>query len=259
MMSRLPALFLGHGNPMNVLDPSNRFNVGIRTVGANLPKPKAILMISAHWYSPALQVSSAQQPEMIYDFYGFPPELSQVRYDASGSPELAQQITELLAEDGIIANDTRGFDHGTWAVLKYLFPKADVPVVQLSLKRGQSTAWHIRLAQKLNVLREQGVLMVGSGNIVHNLREVQFHAKGMGYDWATSFRQDINQAIMQRDLDTLANYANVPYAELAVPTEEHYLPLLYIMAMAKDDDSIELFNDEMDMGSVSMTSVLIGA
>lgn len=257
MMSRLPALFLGHGNPMNVLDPSNRFNVGIRTVGANLPKPKAILMISAHWYSPALQVSSAQQPEMIYDFYGFPPELSQVRYDASGSPELAQQITELLVEDGIIANDTRGFDHGTWAVLKYLFPKADVPVVQLSLKRGQSTAWHIRLAQKLSVLREQGVLVVGSGNIVHNLREMSSRAQG--YDWATSFRHTINQAIVQRDLDTLVNYANVPYAELAVPTEEHYLPLLYIMAMAKDDDSVELFNDEMDMGAVSMTSVVIGA
>lgn len=255
--NKLPILFLGHGNPMNVLDANNPYNVEIKKMGEQLPTPKAILMISAHWYDDKLQVSSSPKPELIYDFYGFPQELYQVQYPAKGNPQLAQTISEILADDGIIQNKAQGFDHGMWTVLEYLYPMANIPVVQLSIKQGQSMDWHITIAQKLKILREQGVLIVGSGNIVHNLRAVQFRG-GQAYEWAENFRKLSNQAILAKDLDTLANYHALPNASLAVPTEEHYLPLLYIMAMVGDDEPVTLFNDSVDIASISMTSVVAG-
>lgn len=256
-MNKLPVLFLGHGNPMNVLDVNNRFNRGIADIGQALPKPKAILMISAHWYDDDLQVSSSPNPTMIYDFYGFPEPLYQVDYPAKGDVQLAKMISELLHDDGIIPNPTRGFDHGTWTTLKYLYPNADIPVVQLSIKRHQPMAWHITIAQKLKTLREQGVLIVGSGNIVHNLQAAQFRG-GQVYDWASEIQHAINQAILAKDLHALANYHSLPHASMAVPTEEHYLPLIYIMAMAERDDKVMIFNDEIDISSISMTSVAVG-
>ncbi len=219
----MPVLFVGHGSPMNVLDKENPFNQNFSLITQKFAKPKAILMISAHWYSSRLQVTSGEHPEMIYDFYGFPEELSQVQYPAPGSPELAEQVRSLLQPENVELNPTRGFDHGAWAVLKFLYPDADIPVVQLSLNRLQSAEWHFNLAKKLAALREQGVLIIGSGNIVHNLRAISWEhidQIGAGYDWAFAFRETVNQAIATRDNETLVHYEQLgEEAELSVPTQ----------------------------------------
>ena len=223
-MKKMPVLFVGHGSPMNVLDKENPFNQNFSLITQNVPKPKAILMISAHWYSSRLQVTSGEHPEMIYDFYGFPDELSQVQYPAPGSPELAEQVRSLLQPENVELNPTRGFDHGAWAVLKYLYPDADIPVVQLSLNRLQSAEWHFNLAKKL-----------------------------------FAFRETVNQAIAIQDDETLVHYDQLgEKAELSVPTPDHYLPLLYIMALREPQDNITFFNDNLIAGSLSMTSVLVG-
>jgi len=262
MMKKMPVLFVGHGSPMNVLDKENPFNQNFSLITQNVPKPKAILMISAHWYSSRLQVTSGEHPEMIYDFYGFPDELSQVQYPAPGSPELAKQVQSLLQPENVELNPTRGFDHGAWAVLKFLYPDADIPVVQLSLNSLKSAEWHFNLAKKLSTLRKQGVLIIGSGNIVHNLRAISWEhidQIGAGYDWAFAFRETVNQAIATQDDETLVHYEQLgEKAELSVPTPDHYLPLLYIMALREPQDDITFFNDNLIAGSLSMTSVLVG-
>ncbi len=261
-MKKMPVLFVGHGSPMNVLDKENPFNQNLSLITQKFAKPKAILMISAHWYSSRLQVSSGEHPEMIYDFYGFPEKLSQVQYPAPGSPELAEQVRLLLQPENVEMNPTRGFDHGAWAVLKFLYPDADIPVVQLSLNRLQSAEWHFNLAKKLSALREQGVLIIGSGNIIHNLNvmsRAHINQIGTGYDWAFAFREAINQAIVERDDDTLIHYERLgEKAMLSVPMPEHYLPFLCIMALREPDDSITFFNDNLVAGSLSMTSLLVG-
>ena len=261
-MKKMPVLFVGHGSPMNVLDKENPFNQNFSQITQSFPKPKAILMISAHWYSSRLQVTSSERPEMIYDFYGFPDELSQVQYPAPGSPELAEQVRSLLQPENVELNPTRGFDHGAWAVLKFLYPNADIPVVQLSLNRLQSAEWHFNLAKKLSALREQGVLIIGSGNIVHNLRVISWEhidQIGAGYDWAFAFRETINQAIATQDDKTLVHYEQLgEKADLSVPTPDHYLPLLYIMALCEPQDEITFFNNKLITGSLSMMSVLVG-
>lgn len=260
-MNRIPALFLGHGSPMNAIEADNPFNTGFKQVAEKFPKPRAILMISAHWYSDGLQVSGSAAPAMIYDFYGFPEALNQVQYPAPGSPELATEVQRLLAPETVFVDMQRGFDHGAWSVLKHLYPEADIPVVQLSMNRNQPAEWHFALAQKLKPLREQGVSIVGSGNIVHNLRTISFaHIRrpGAAYEWAETFRNSINQAILNGDNETLVRYPSLgESAALSVPTPEHYLPLLYIMALRDEKDKVELFNDEMVGGSLSMTSVLL--
>ena len=255
------ALFLGHGSPMNVLR-DNAYNRAFRQMGERLPAPRAILCVSAHGYGNGTWVSSSPRPELIYDFYGFPDELSQVQYLAPGSPELAEQVRSLLQPENVELNPTRGFDHGAWAVLKFLYPDADIPVVQLSLNRLQSAEWHFNLAKKLAALREQGVLIIGSGNIVHNLRAISWeHIDQIdaGYDWAFAFRETVNQAIATQDDKTLVHYEQLgEKAELSVPTPDHYLPLLYIMALREPQDEITFFNDNLIAGSLSMTSVLVG-
>lgn len=261
-MKKLPALFVGHGNPMNALDPHNLFNQGFEQITSTFDTPKLILCISAHWYSSKLQVTSGQHPPMIYDFHGFPDELSEIVYAAPGSPEFALQLQQLLAPEQVELNDSRGFDHGAWAVLKYLYPNADIPVVQLSLDRNQSAAWHFELAKKLRPLREQGVLILGSGDIVHNLRAISWehiNQVGAGYDWAFEFRQAINTAITENNVDALVNFEQFgESARLSVPTPDHYLPLLYVMAQRDETDHVTLFNDKLVAGSISMTSVLVG-
>ncbi|WP_107928317.1 4,5-DOPA-extradiol-dioxygenase [Neisseria animaloris] len=261
-MNKTPALFLGHGSPMNAIETNNPFNFGFKQAAEKFPKPRAILMISAHWYSDDLQVSGNATPDMIYDFYGFPEELSQVQYPAPGSLELAVEVQRLLAPETVSVDRQWGFDHGTWSVLKHLYPKADIPVVQLSISRNQPSEWHFALAQKLKPLRKQGVLIVGSGNIVHNLRAISFaHIRqaGAAYEWTEIFRNSINQAILNRDNETLVHYLRLGEpAALSVPTPEHYLPLLYIMALRDGDDEARLFNDEIVGGSLSMISVLLG-
>lgn len=259
---KMPALFLGHGSPMNVIEPNNPFNQGFATIAKTFAKPKAILMISAHWYSSKLQIQSGENPPLIYDFYGFPDELYQVQYPAVGSKQLAERVGVLLQENQLVFNDNRGYDHGMWAVLKHLYPNADVPVVQLSLDRTKSAEWHWQTAQKLRPLRDEGILIVGSGDIVHNLGAVDWrhiNTMGAGYDWAYQFRDLINQAIENQDKNTLIHIENLGQsAHLAVPTPEHYLPLLYTMAVRDNTDNITLFNDVLLGGSLSMTSVKVG-
>ncbi|EGK08197.1 4,5-DOPA dioxygenase extradiol [Kingella kingae] len=250
-----PALFLGHGSPMNMLRPELDINQNITRIAQTFAKPKAIVCVSAHWYD-GLWITGAAQPDTIYDFYGFPEALYQQNYPAAGSPELAQQLCDLLPEAQI--HPTRGLDHGAWAVLKFLSPQADVPVVQLGLDLSQPPQWHYEQAQRLRVLREQGVLIVGSGNIVHNLRAAQRTDHAPAYDWAEQFLAHINHAIEYRQHDNIINYHQFgDVARLSVPTPEHLLPLLYVLAQQDDSDRVALFNNQMDMGSISMTSVLL--
>lgn len=260
--NQMPALFVGHGSPMNVLDGNNPINQGFAEIVKTFAKPKAILCISAHWYSSKLQIQTNPNPPMIYDFHGFPDELYQVEYPAKGSNELAGKVCELLADDGIIQNPTRGYDHGAWAVLKHLYPDAAIPVVQLLLHRSKTADEHWSLAQKLRPLRDEGVLILGSGDIVHNLGVVSWqhiNTLGAGYDWAYEFRDAINQAIESQDKNTLTHFEDLgESAHLSVPTLEHYLPLLYALAVRDDDDKVQIFNDILVGGSVSMTSVLVG-
>lgn len=259
---KTPALFVGHGNPMNVLDKNNPFNQGFSEITQQFSKPKAILCISAHWYSSTLQIQSGEQPAMIYDFHGFPEALYQVDYPAKGSAELVKRVSELLIDENLKLNPERGYDHGAWAVLKHLYPDADIPVVQLSIDRSKPNEWHWQLAKKLSPLREEGILILGSGDIVHNLAAISWqhmHTLGAGFDWAFSFRDAINQAIEQQDKDTLLHFEKLgEAAQLAVPTPEHYLPLLYVIAQRENNEAITRFNDVLVGGSISMTSVLVG-
>ncbi|OAM29201.1 4,5-DOPA dioxygenase extradiol [Eikenella longinqua] len=255
-MRKLPALFLGHGSPMTVLDAASPFNQGFARIARGFPKPRAILMISAHWYTRGLQLTAAR-PGLIYDFYGFPPALSQVQYPAPGSPELAAEVCRLLQAEGAELHPTRGFDHGMWSVLKHLYPQADIPVVQLSLDSRLSPAQHFKLARKLKPLREQGILIAGSGGIVHNLRALR--PNHPGYDWAQQFRKQINAALLRGDHEALIDYPRFGQAAaLAVPTPEHYLPLLYTAAQRDNGEPLEIFNDQLTEGALSMTSIKIG-
>lgn len=260
--NKMPVLFVGHGNPMNALDPQNPFNQNFAQITQYFPQPKAILCISAHWYSAKLQITSSLAPPMIYDFYGFPEALSQMTYPASGSAELVAMVQSLLVDEDLHLNPTRGFDHCAWAVLAHLYPEANIPVVQLSLDRTKPAQWHVELAKKLLPLREQGVLILGSGDIVHNLAAINRENPdqiGAGYEWALAFQHQINQAITENDLDALVNFEQFGQpAQLSVPTPEHYLPLLYIMALRETQDKVHLFNDVLVGGSISMTSVLVG-
>lgn len=257
MTTQTPAIFVGHGSPMNVLSADNPVNQGFRRIVRTFPKPRAILMISAHWYHHTLAVTAGDFPELIYDFYGFPEALYQVQYPAHGDAALAERVKELLG-DGVVLDKTRGFDHGTWAVLKHLYPDADVPVVQLSLDRSKPALWHWQTAQKLAALRDEGVLIMGSGDIVHNLRMMEI-GKTDGYDWAYEFQSKINEAIVHNNPDGLIRIEDFgDISRYAVPTDEHYLPLLYVMAVRSDDEPVEIFNDYIEYGSVSMTSVKVG-
>lgn len=261
---KTPALFVGHGSPINALDKNAPINQGFADIVQKFAKPSAILCISAHWYEPSLQIQSGENPPLIYDFYGFPDELYQVAYPAKGSPSLAKRVGELLfdSDKPLVFNDNRGYDHGAWAVLKHLYPDADIPVVQLSLDSTKSAEWHWVLAQKLRPLRDEGVLILGSGDIVHNLRLASFahiDTQGAGYDWAFDFADAINQAIENQDKNTLVHFEKLGEpARLSVPTPEHYLPLLYVLAQQEADDRAVRFNDWLVGGSISMTSVLVG-
>ena len=258
----LPAIFLGHGSPMNAIDPASRYNRAFLQTAAAIAKPQAILMISAHWIGRDLRIMSGVHNPILYDFHGFPAALYEAQYPAPGAPELAARVGELLAGYALHADSDRGLDHGAWAVLRHFYPEADVPVVQLGLNVLQPAAWHWALAEKLRPLRDEGVLIMGSGNIVHNLRELDFARvdEPFAYDWAEAFRNRINRAILADDRDTLIHYLALDDARRAVPAPfEHYLPLLYVLAQRDSGEPVRLFNDEIIGGSLSMTAVQVGA
>jgi 4,5-DOPA dioxygenase extradiol len=257
---KMPIFFFGHGSPMNAIE-ENQFVQGFRSSVAALQKPNAILCISAHWYTKGTKVTAMKQPQTIHDFGGFPKELFAVQYPAPGSPELAQQTKELLLPNQVELDETWGLDHGTWSVVKHLYPNADVPVIQLSIDYTQPAEYHYRLANQLQSLRSKGVLIIGSGNIVHNLRLVDFQnmdKENYGYDWALEARDTINGYLLHGDYQPLLDFDRQGKAfDLAIPTPDHYLPLLYILGLQQKGETLSLFNDKMVAGSLSMTSIKI--
>jgi 4,5-DOPA dioxygenase extradiol len=254
-MRPMPTLFVGHGSPMNAIE-DNDFSRAWRALGTRLPRPRAILCVSAHWETAGVAVTADARPATIHDFYGFPEALYAVDYPAPGDAALARRVVELLAPLPVRLADDWGLDHGAWSVLRLIYPDADVPVVQLGIDTTLPAAHHGALARHLAPLRDEGVLVMGSGNIVHNLRYFR-RAGGPPLDWAARFDAAVRSRVERGDMDTLENYDGLgPDARLAVPTPEHYLPLLYVLALRRADDRLAFFNDVVT-SSISMTSVLL--
>ncbi|HXH19006.1 MAG TPA: 4,5-DOPA dioxygenase extradiol [Chitinophagales bacterium] len=258
---KMPVLFLGHGSPMNAIE-ENEFVAGFRKVVKEIPKPQAILCISAHWETKGTFVTAMQNPPTIHDFGGFPKELFEVQYPAAGSPDLAKETKSLIKKTEVGLDDKWGLDHGAWSVIKHLYPKADVPVIQMSLDYNQPPQYHYELAKEIKSLREKGVLIVGSGNIVHNLSMLawdKLSAPEYGFDWAIEANEKMKKFILNGDHQQLINFRSQGKAfDLAIPTPEHYLPLLYSLALQDNNEEVKLFNDKAVAGSLTMTSVKIG-
>ena len=259
MNQTMPAIFFGHGNPMNAL-LRNGYTEAWRRIGQQTPRPKAILSISAHWYLPQTAVTINATPRTIHDFGGFPAELYQIQYPASGDPELARQVEKLLAPLPVKRDITWGLDHGTWSVLRHVYPDADVPVVQLSIDESQPARFHFHLGKKLAPLREQGVLIIGSGNLVHNLHTYAWgRHTAEPYDWATRFETKARQLLLAGDFNGLIDYEQLGRdALLSIPTPDHYLPLLYVIGAWRQSDPITFPVEGIDGGSVSMLAVQAG-
>jgi len=258
-MAILPAIFFGHGNPMNAL-LDNQYTRAWNNIGQQLPRPKAILAISAHWYVPETGVTITTAPRTIHDFGGFPRELYQVEYPAPGDPALARRVQQMLAPLPVTLDERWGFDHGTWSVLKHVYPLADIPIVQLSIDETRPASFHFELGTKLAPLREEGVLIVGSGNLVHNL-----HAYGWGrhvpdpYDWAVRFEEQARQMMQAGEFNPLIQYEKLGRdAQLAIPTPDHYLPLLYVVSTRQGREEISFPVEGVDGGSISMLTVKVG-
>ena len=260
LTERMPVLFLGHGSPMNAIE-ENEYVTGFRSIAKTLPKVKAIICISAHWYTNGTFVTAMAKPRTIHDFGGFPEALYKVQYPAPGDPELAKQTKELIKKTTVGLDDEWGLDHGAWSVLKHLFPNADVPVIQLSIDYNKPASYHFELAKELQSLRDKGILIVGSGNIVHNLYKVAFDRinENFGFDWAIEAREKINTLLLNNDFKSIVDYEKLGKAvQLAAPTPDHFLPLIYALALKTEKEKLELFNDKLLAGSLSMTSVKIG-
>jgi len=255
---RMPAVFIGHGSPMNTLE-HNRYTETWRRLGESLPKPKAILAISAHWFIRGTAVTAMERPRTIHDFGGFPKELYAVQYPAPGDPSLAARVRDLLAPVDVQLDDTWGLDHGTWSVLAHVFPAADVPVMQLSLDATQSPKFHYELAARLAPLRDEGVLIVGSGNVVHNLGRIQWADDVPPYDWAVRFNDKVRSLLAARDHESLIVFDTLGAdARLSVPTPDHYLPFLYVIAQQRRGETVSFPVDGIEYGSVSMLAVVVG-
>ena len=255
----MPAIFCGHGNPMNALS-DNAYTRGWNATGEAIPHPEAVLSISAHWYLPSTRVTAMQLPRTIHDFSGFPRELYQVAYPADGDPDLARHIQNLLAPLRVALDDDWGLDHGTWSVLTHLLPKADIPVVQLSINSTLPPGSHYEIGRQLSPLRDEGVLIMGSGNLVHNLKAYAWDdPTAAPYDWAQHFENGVRQLIEAGDMHKLIEYKRLGKgAELSVPTPDHYLPFLYIIALRKKDEPIHFPVEGFDGKSVSMLAIQIG-
>lgn len=256
----MPVLFLGHGSPMNAIE-ENEFVSGFRNISKSIPKPNAILCVSAHWFTHGTKVTAMQMPPTIHDFGGFPKALFDVQYPAKGSPELATMTQEILKPTHIELDDKWGLDHGAWSVIIHLYPKADIPVVQLSIDYTKPASYHYELAKQLSSLRKKGVLIIGSGNIIHNLGLVDFKnmdKDNYGYDWAIESRQKINNWLLDGNFEPIIHFEKQGAAiQLAVPTPDHYLPLIYALGLKEKSEQLSLFNDKLLAGSLSMTSVKI--
>jgi len=259
MPELMPAIFFGHGNPMNAV-LNNVYTKAWSRIGRTTARPNAILSISAHWFVPETGVTIATSPRTIHDFGGFPRELFQVQYPAPGDPALARKVQELLAPLEVKLDNSWGLDHGTWSVLRHVYPDADIPVVQLSIDEGKPASFHFEIGKRLALLREKGILVVGSGNLVHNL-----HAYAWGrhmpepYDWAVRFESEAKQMMIAGEYKPLIEYETLgPEALLSIPTPDHYLPMLYVLATRQEHEAITFPVDGVDGGSISMLAVQVG-
>ena len=256
-----PVLFIGHGSPMNGIEDTN-FSKQWKAQVQDLPTPKAVVVISAHWLTRGTYVTAMEHPQTIHDFGGFPEALFAVEYPAPGSPTIAQATKELITSTTVELDHEWGLDHGTWTVVRHMYPEANIPVLQLSIDYNQSAAYHYALAQELLSLRKKGVLLIGSGNIVHNLGLVDFaniSTPNYGFDWALEARDTFNKLLLKKDYQSLINYEKLGKSvQLAIPTPDHYYPLIYSLGLSTETEEIQLFNDEMVGGSLNMTSVRFG-
>jgi len=259
--AKMPVLFLGHGSPMNAIE-ENEFTKGWINIGRTVPKPTAVLCISAHWETRGTYVTGMEKPKTIHDFRGFPEELYEVQYPAPGSPELAREMKSLVTKAQLGLDEKWGLDHGCWCVLKHLYPYADIKVLQISMDYYMSSRQHYELAKELQILRKKGVLIIGSGNMVHNLSMVAWNKlnDSYGFDWAIEANKKMKKYILNGDHEQLINYKSQGRAfDLAIPTPDHYLPLLYALALQDKDDKVTIFNDKPVGGSLTMTSIIIEA
>lgn len=250
----MPVIFIGHGSPMNAIE-ENEFTEAWSKIARAIPRPEAILSISAHWFTEKTRINTEENPKNINDFYGFPRELYDVGYIVKGSPDIAKKTKDLIG-DSVIEDNTWGIDHGTWSILNRMYPDADIPVYQISIDSSSKPKDLYEIGKKLKALRKENILILGSGNVVHNLRHVDFSVNG-GYDWAEEFDSHIKESIEKRDFDSVINYSDMgKSAEYSVPTPEHFYPLLYILGAVNDSDKVEVYNNSCIAGSLSMTSYL---
>ncbi|WP_010234291.1 4,5-DOPA dioxygenase extradiol [Clostridium arbusti] len=258
MKEKLPALFIGHGSPMNaVLD--NSYTRMLGKLGESFERPEAILVVSAHWQTRGTYITGADKPRQIYDFYGFPEELYNIKYEPKGSKKYCEIILQELNDEDIKSTDSWGLDHAAWAVLLHMYPKADIPVIEMSLNVLGDEEYHYNLGKKLYKLREKGILIIGSGNIVHNLMEMEQEIDANPYNWAMEFDEYVRVAINNNEYKKLIDYKEIrKVAQLALPTNEHYLPLLYVEAMQGEDDSVNFIHEGIQNASISMRCVRIG-
>lgn len=259
MPSRMPVIFFGHGSPMNAIE-NNSYSKAWEDIGKKLPKPSAIISISAHWYINGVFLTSMPEPKTIYDFVGFPEELYKIEYPAPGDTKLARRAQKLLLSAGAKLDTEWGLDHGTWSVLSRVFPKADIPVIQLSIDQSQPAAFHYEIGRKLKLLRDEGILIIGSGNLVHNLYLYSWDSRqSKPYDWALRFQEKACGLILAKDYQPLIDYKKLGQDALnSAPTPEHYLPLLYVLGLSEKEEPIEFFAEGIAGGSISMLSLKIG-
>lgn len=251
-----PAIFIGHGSPLNIL-AKNLFTHDIIRLRDQLIEPVAILVISAHWLTRGTHITAGQIPEQIYDFHGFPHELYKVRYRAPGSPDIARLVIDTVGGNIISPDPGRGIDHAAWAVLKHIYPEQKIPVLELSLDVEKEPAFHFELGQKLAALREKNVLVIGSGNIIHNLSEIDFHDDVTPFSWATEFDDAVKNALVKKEFNDLINYHNLgSQSRKAIPFFDHYLPMLYVLGMVEETETIWFVNETIQNGSISMRSFI---
>ena len=260
MASKMPVLFIGHDSPMNAI-ADNEYTRALKEFANRLAKPKAVLCVSAHWMSEGSWITHMERPRTIHDFYGFPQELFEIQYPAPSDPQLARSVKSQILDPEIqLDNEMWGFDHGTWSVLRHMYPQADVPVMQLSIYMEQPPAYHLKLAQQLRALREKGILIVGSGNIVHNLRKISWETDALAFDWAIEFDEWVKQKLEKRDFESIALEAlNSATGKLAHPTPDHWYPFIYSLGAADPNEELSTIYEGLQNASISMRSVCFGS